>query len=125
MLYSKQTSGAGTRQESGATDRSPYTPRLGHAQIRQLAKEAPTMCCGGHSHTRHTAHQETHDPKPGTQVAEIAQSCPNCGSPVEADFILCPRCGTPLKRSCPSCHRAVNVDWAICPYCGSTLEESA
>jgi len=81
--------------------------------------------CGGHSHTRHTAHREMYDPEPSAQVASVTQSCPNCGGPIEADFILCPRCGTPLKRSCPSCHRAVNVDWAICPYCGSTLEESA
>jgi len=44
--------------------------------------------------------------------------CPNCGQPVEADFLLCPGCHTQLKKSCPDCGRLLYLPWDICPYCG-------
>ena len=81
--------------------------------------------CGGHSPRERIVYREANWPQPAPRMAQISQACPNCGSPVQPDFILCPNCGTSLKRSCPSCHKAVNVDWIACPYCGAALGESA
>jgi len=81
--------------------------------------------CGGNSRRERIVYREADWPEPAPRVAEVALACPNCGSPVQVDFILCPRCGTQLKRSCPSCHKAVNVDWVACPYCGTALDASA
>ncbi len=79
------------------------------------------MCGGGMPRRERFVYRGPERVQP--QEAAAAQTCPNCGGPVEEDFILCPRCGTQLKRSCPSCHRAVNVDWVACPYCGTALQE--
>ncbi|NOZ26694.1 MAG: zinc ribbon domain-containing protein [Chloroflexi bacterium] len=83
------------------------------------------MCGGGRSHRERMIYREAPWQEPAPQAAQTTQTCPNCGGPVEEDFVLCPRCGTQLKRSCPSCHKAVDTDWVACPYCGATLEESA
>jgi len=83
------------------------------------------MCGGGSPRREQVFYRPAEWPVPDSQVAEATQPCPKCGSPVEADFVLCPRCGTQLKRSCSSCHKAVNVDWIACPYCGTDLSASA
>lgn len=48
-------------------------------------------------------------------------SCPNCGFPVEKNFLRCPDCQRRLKHPCPSCSRPVDPKWALCPYCEETL----
>jgi hypothetical protein len=48
-------------------------------------------------------------------------SCPNCGFPVEKNFLRCPDCQRRLKRPCPSCSRPVDPKWALCPYCEEIL----
>ena len=80
------------------------------------------MCGGGSRRERIVYHEADWQE---AQAAATTQSCPNCGAPVQEDFILCPRCGTQLKRSCPSCHKAVDVDWVACPFCGTALDGSA
>ncbi len=76
--------------------------------------------CGGGSHRDREGREGVAAPG----AATATETCPNCGSPVAADFVLCPRCGTQLKRSCPSCRRAVGVDWVACPYCGADLQDA-
>ncbi len=48
-------------------------------------------------------------------------SCPNCGFPVEKNFLRCPDCQRRLKHPCPSCSRPVDPKWALCPYCEEVL----
>ena len=51
----------------------------------------------------------------------VTRPCPQCGEPVQEDFVFCPRCGAEILTACPSCHRAVETDWTHCPYCGTDL----
>jgi Double zinc ribbon len=48
-------------------------------------------------------------------------SCPECGFPVEKNFLRCPDCQRRLKHPCPSCKRPVDPKWALCPYCETAL----
>jgi Double zinc ribbon len=48
-------------------------------------------------------------------------SCPQCGYPVEKNFLRCPDCQCRLKHPCPSCNRPVDPKWALCPYCEDPL----
>jgi len=50
-------------------------------------------------------------------------SCPECGFPVEKNFLRCPDCQRRLKHPCPSCSRPVDPKWALCPYCETALGE--
>jgi len=48
-------------------------------------------------------------------------SCPDCGFPIEKNFLRCPDCQRRLKHPCPSCNRPVDPKWALCPYCETPL----
>jgi Double zinc ribbon len=50
-------------------------------------------------------------------------SCPDCGFPVEKNFLRCPDCKRRLKHPCPTCKRPVDPKWALCPYCETALAE--
>jgi hypothetical protein len=50
-------------------------------------------------------------------------SCPDCGFPIEKNFLRCPKCRRRLKNPCPSCKRPVDPKWALCPYCETALAE--
>jgi Double zinc ribbon len=53
------------------------------------------------------------------QLSEL--SCPNCGYPVEKNFLRCPNCQRRLKDPCQSCGKPVDPRWALCPYCETAL----
>jgi hypothetical protein len=53
------------------------------------------------------------------QLSEL--SCPNCGFPVEKNYLRCPSCQRRLKDPCHSCGKPVDPRWALCPYCESAL----
>jgi Double zinc ribbon len=53
------------------------------------------------------------------QLAE--QSCPNCGFPVEKNYLRCPNCQRRLKDPCQNCGKPVDPRWALCPYCETAL----
>jgi hypothetical protein len=53
------------------------------------------------------------------QLAEL--SCPNCGFPVEKNYLRCPSCQRRLKDPCHSCGKPVDPRWALCPYCETAL----
>lgn len=38
------------------------------------------------------------------QLAQYG-TCPQCGAPIEKDFVVCPVCDTQVRNVCPSCHR--------------------
>lgn len=44
-------------------------------------------------------------------------NCPNCGTPIQKDFIVCPSCNTQVRNVCTHCHRPLEPDWNVCPYC--------
>ena len=50
-------------------------------------------------------------------------SCPNCGYPVEKNFLRCPQCQRRLKDPCESCGKPVDPRWALCPYCENPIAE--
>ena len=49
------------------------------------------------------------------------QSCPNCGHPVEKNYLRCPECQTRIKDPCPSCEKPIDPRWAMCPYCETPI----
>jgi hypothetical protein len=53
------------------------------------------------------------------QLSEL--SCPNCGYPVEKNYLRCPDCQRRLKDPCQSCGKPVDPRWALCPYCETQL----
>lgn len=53
------------------------------------------------------------------QLAEL--SCPNCGYPVEKNYLRCPDCQRRLKDPCQNCGKPVDPRWALCPYCETPL----
>jgi hypothetical protein len=50
-------------------------------------------------------------------------SCPDCGFPIEKNFLRCPECQRRLKDPCPTCRKPVDPNWALCPYCETPLAE--
>ncbi len=49
-------------------------------------------------------------------------SCPNCGTTIEKDFVVCPVCNTQVRNVCPSCHRPLDANWKVCPYCRTHIQ---
>ncbi len=47
--------------------------------------------------------------------------CPQCGTPVRADYAYCQKCGRGLRPFCCHCGRAISDDFVCCPYCGKPL----
>jgi len=55
----------------------------------------------------------------------LLHPCPNCGTPVGADFDYCQKCGHALKPFCCHCGRAISRDYVCCPYCGKPVAAAA
>lgn len=56
------------------------------------------------------------------RVRQLTESsCPDCGFPVERNYLRCPECRRRLKHPCPSCRKPVDPKWALCPYCEEAL----
>lgn len=49
--------------------------------------------------------------------------CPQCGTPVKEQFVICPKCGAKLRPACPNCAAPVEPDWKLCPKCTQPLPE--
>ena len=55
------------------------------------------------------------------QLAQYG-TCPQCGAPIEKDFVVCPVCDTQVRNVCPSCHRPLDAHWKVCPYCRTRIQ---
>ncbi|MCL1925622.1 MAG: Flp pilus assembly complex ATPase component TadA [Syntrophorhabdaceae bacterium] len=59
------------------------------------------------------------------RVVEIdtnfTSACPQCTTPMEADFVMCPACGHSVVSVCHGCRRTLSQDWKFCPYCRQDL----
>ena len=51
----------------------------------------------------------------------LLSPCPQCGTPVQADYAYCQKCGRGLRPFCCHCGRAISDDFVCCPYCGKPL----
>ena len=49
--------------------------------------------------------------------ADFASACPQCATPLEAEFIMCPSCGYSVVSVCPGCRKNLSQEWKFCPYC--------
>ena len=49
-------------------------------------------------------------------------SCPNCGTTIEKDFIVCPVCNTQVRNVCPTCKRPLEAHWKVCPFCRTHIQ---
>ena len=59
---------------------------------------------------------------PADDTAAAARTCPQCGAPIEKDFVVCPVCDTQVRNVCPSCHRPLDAHWKVCPYCRTRIQ---
>ena len=55
------------------------------------------------------------------QLAQYG-SCPNCGTNIEKDFVVCPVCNTQVRNVCPSCRKPLDAHWKVCPYCRTHIQ---
>lgn len=55
------------------------------------------------------------------QLAQYG-SCPNCGTTIEKDFIVCPVCNTQVRNVCPTCKKPLEAHWKVCPYCRTHIQ---
>ena len=49
--------------------------------------------------------------------------CPQCGTSVQEQYVICPQCGAKIRPSCPNCAMPVEPDWKVCPRCTQPLPE--
>lgn len=55
------------------------------------------------------------------QLAQYG-NCPNCGTTIEKDFIVCPVCNTQVRNVCPTCKKPLEAHWKVCPYCRTHIQ---
>lgn len=55
------------------------------------------------------------------QLAQYG-NCPNCGTTIEKDFIVCPVCNTQVRNVCPTCKKPLEAHWIVCPYCRTHIQ---
>jgi type IV pilus assembly protein PilB len=48
---------------------------------------------------------------------DFATACPQCATPLEAEFVMCPACGYSISSTCPGCRKSLSQEWKFCPYC--------
>jgi type IV pilus assembly protein PilB len=53
--------------------------------------------------------------------ADFASACPQCATPLEAEFVMCPACGYSVVSTCPGCRKTLSQEWKFCPYCRQNL----
>ena len=49
--------------------------------------------------------------------ADFDSACPQCATPLEAEFVMCPACGYSITSTCPGCRKTLSQEWKYCPYC--------
>jgi CheY-like chemotaxis protein len=54
------------------------------------------------------------------QFDSRSRKCPQCGNPVEGQFLSCPFCRHALRSACSACGMALKKNWTSCPHCGAT-----
>lgn len=58
--------------------------------------------------------------EPGGPMREF-RPCPNCGEPIDSQYVLCPHCKTQFSKLCPRCSKHLKLTWSICPYCAEEV----
>jgi RNA polymerase subunit RPABC4/transcription elongation factor Spt4 len=55
-----------------------------------------------------------------------SKKCPNCGKPVENDWLTCPFCKSNLSQDCHcgKCGKKLDSNWEICPFCGFSVKQN-
>lgn len=68
----------------------------------------------------------------GKEISDKAESCPNCGCPVELknEKIICEDCGKEIDvkcKSCPNCGCPIeaNNSYYVCEKCGTIVDKDA
>ena len=53
--------------------------------------------------------------------SNFVSACPQCSTPLEADFVMCPSCGYSVVSVCHCCRKTLSRNWKFCPYCRQDL----
>ena len=90
---------------------------------------SPHPVCGPHRYLvlrphSYAADREEQELDMALRERQLAQygTCPQCGAPIEKDFVVCPVCDTQVRNVCPSCHRPLDAHWKVCPYCRTRIQ---
>ena len=54
-------------------------------------------------------------------LAEAADRCAACATPLRPEFRCCPGCGARLREQCAGCAQLVQPTWTACPWCARRL----
>jgi double zinc ribbon protein len=49
--------------------------------------------------------------------------CPDCGTAVEDDWLVCPSCRTRLAHRCVECGRSMRLGWSVCAWCAAEVAQ--
>jgi hypothetical protein len=67
-----------------------------------------------------TRQQELEDRLVDLDLQALA-GCPDCGTLVEDDWLVCPSCRTRLAHRCIDCGRSMRLDWSVCAWCAAEV----
>jgi double zinc ribbon protein len=49
--------------------------------------------------------------------------CPDCGTIVEDNWLICPSCRTRLAHRCVDCGRSMRLEWSVCAWCAGEVAQ--
>jgi type IV pilus assembly protein PilB len=90
------------------------------SQIRTLAEEEGMISLRENAIAKVESGVTTLDEvKRVIQFDARAPKCPQCGNPVEDQFMSCPFCRHTLRSACTACGMTLKKKWTSCPHCGA------
>lgn len=94
---------------------------MGHFALIPFVGLIAYLVLRPHSYASDREEQELDMALRERQLAQYG-TCPQCGAPIEKDFVVCPVCDTQVRNVCPSCHRPLDAHWKVCPYCRTRIQ---
>ena len=55
---------------------------------------------------------------------EAYGNCPQCGYPIESEYVVCPSCRARLRTRCQCCGHTLKQEWVVCPYCATPADRA-
>jgi type IV pilus assembly protein PilB len=96
------------------------------SQIRALAEEEGMISLRENATAKVESGVTTlEEVKRVIQLDTRAPKCPQCGNPVEDQFVSCPFCRHALRSACAGCGMTLKKKWTSCPHCGAAAPAEA
>lgn len=73
--------------------------------------------------TRSEARQQRLEDRLADLDLQALAGCPDCGTWVEENWLVCPSCRTRLAHRCVECGRSMRLDWSVCAWCAAEVAQ--